>query len=130
MPSEPLTEADVEKLRNHANQVGSGYDTGNLMRRYSQDITRLLDDRRRMTDRLNALEAAVKVHQTFRDDLWRAIFPNMVQPGDGRECADVVEGVKRLVQIAKALAAHDTIQARANGVAIAEAYAELDERMD
>ena len=101
MPSEPLTEADVEKLRQHANQVGAGYDTGNLMRRYHQDVMRLLDDRQRMLDRLAALEAAHKVHQAFRDDLWRAMFPNVVQPGDGRECADVVEGVRRLVEIAK-----------------------------
>ena len=100
MPSEPLTEVDVEKLRNHANQVGAGYDTGNLTRRYHQDVTRLLDDRQRMLDRLAALEATHKVHQTFRDDLWRAMFPNVVQPGDGRECADVVEGVRRLIEIA------------------------------
>ena len=97
MPAEPLTDEQVEKLRNHANQVGAGYDTGNLMRRYHQDVMRLLDDRQRMLDRLAALEAAHKVHQAFRDDLWRAMFPNVVQPGDGRECADVVEGVRRLV---------------------------------
>ena len=99
MPNEPLTEADVEKLRNQANQVGAGYDTGNLMRRYHQDVMRLLDDRQRMLDRLAALEAAHKVHQTFRDDLWRAMFPNVVQPCDGRECADVVEGVRLLMNV-------------------------------
>lgn len=53
---EPLTEAEIEKMEQAVSDVGLGFNTQDLPRRYARDVRRLLDEREAMVVELGKLK--------------------------------------------------------------------------